>query len=256
MEIRDKVWVVTGAASGMGGACARMITDNEGKVVIADINVKKGRKTAEQLGENAIFLKTDVTSEEDASRTVADALEHFGKLDGLINCAALGVAEKILNKRSTHSLEHFSRVVQINLVGTFNMLKQTADQLRTNEPDQNGERGVIINTSSIAGMEGQVGQAAYSASKAGIQGLTLPAARELSRYGIRVMTIAPGLFETPLYESLPESAKDTLGAMTPFPQRLGQPVEYASLAKQIIENSMLNGETIRLDGALRMPHNQ
>ncbi|MFZ4453339.1 3-hydroxyacyl-CoA dehydrogenase [Salibacterium aidingense] len=255
MQVKDKVWLITGAASGMGGACAKMITENGGKVIIADINVKKGRKFAEQLGDNAIFIKTDVTSEEDAAHTVADAMAHFGKLDGLINCAALGVAEKILNKKSTHSLEHFSRVVQINLIGTFNMLKQAADQLRSNEPNTDGECGVIINTASIAGFEGQVGQAAYSASKAGISGLTLPAARELSRYGIRVVTIAPGLFETPLYESLPESAKAELGEMTPFPQRLGHPSEYAALARQIIENPMLNGETIRLDGALRLPPN-
>ncbi|RSL32499.1 3-hydroxyacyl-CoA dehydrogenase [Salibacterium salarium] len=253
MQLKDNVWIVTGAASGMGGACAKMIVNNGGKVVIADINVRKGRKLAEELGKNAIFLKTDVTSEEDASRTVEDSINHFGKLNGLINCAALGVAEKILNKKSTHSLEHFSRVVQINLVGTFNMLKQVADKLKRNEPNQDEEQGVIINTASVAAFEGQIGQAAYSASKAGIAGLTLPAARELARYGIRVMTIAPGLFETPLYEALPESAKDTLGGMTPFPQRLGRPSEYAALSKQIIENPMLNGETIRLDGALRMP---
>ncbi|RSL31663.1 3-hydroxyacyl-CoA dehydrogenase [Salibacterium salarium] len=253
MQLKDKVWIVTGAASGMGGACARMVVNNGGKVIIADINVRKGRQFAEDLGENALFLKTDVTSEDDAHQTVEDSINHFGRVDGLINCAALGVAEKILNKKSTHSLEHFSRVVQINLVGTFNMLKQVADKLKRNDVNADGERGVIINTASVAAFEGQIGQAAYSASKAGITGLTLPAARELARHGIRVMTIAPGLFETPLYEVLPESAKDTLGEMTPFPQRLGRPSEYAALAKQIVENPMLNGETIRLDGALRMP---
>ncbi|WP_022794647.1 3-hydroxyacyl-CoA dehydrogenase [Marinococcus halotolerans] len=253
MDINGKVFLLPGGASGLGGATANMLVENGAKVVIADFEVRPGRKRAKELGDSAIFIEMDVTSDEKGKETIDKTIETFGRIDGVVNCAALGLAEKILNKKDSHSLEHFTRVIQTNLVGTFNMLRLGADAMRHNEPNEQGERGIIINTSSIAAYEGQVGQAAYSASKGGIWSLTAPAARELSDFGIRVMAIAPGLFETPFYMSFPEKARQTLGQNVPFPRRLGFPNEYASLVKEIIHNTMLNGETIRLDGALRMP---
>lgn len=250
MQIKDQVFIITGGASGLGAATARMIVDNGGKVVLADVQVESGEKLAAELGA-AKFVKCDVTSEADGLAVVAAATA-MGTLRGLVNCAGVAPAIKTVGKDGPHPLESFARTININLVGTFNMCRLAADAMGKTEAAEWGERGVIINTASVAAFDGQIGQAAYGASKAGVAGLTLPMARDLSRSGIRVMTIAPGIFETPMLLGMPQEVQDALGKMVPFPPRLGKPFEYASLAKAIIENTMLNGETIRLDGAIRM----
>jgi NAD(P)-dependent dehydrogenase (short-subunit alcohol dehydrogenase family) len=248
MQIQNNVFIITGGASGLGEATARMITENGGKVVIADVQVEAGQKLATEL--NAIFVKCDVTQEVDGQAVIAAATA-AGTLRGLINCAGVAPAVKTVGKDGAHPLELFQRVVNINLVGTFNMARLAAEAMSKTEAMQD-ERGIIINTASVAAFDGQMGQAAYASSKAAVVGLTLPMARDLSRNGIRVMTIAPGIFETPMLLGMPQEVQDALGKMVPFPSRLGKPNEYAQLAKAIIENMMLNGETIRLDGAIRM----
>jgi NAD(P)-dependent dehydrogenase (short-subunit alcohol dehydrogenase family) len=251
MQIPEKVFLVTGGASGLGEATARMFVARGSKVVIADIN-PAGETLASELGERAAFARTDVASALDGLRAVAIARERFGALHGLVNCAGIAPSERILSREGPHSLESFTRTILINLVGTFNMLRLAAAQMQLNEPDADGERGVIINTASIAAFEGQIGQAAYAASKAGVAGLTMPAARELARSGIRVVAIAPGLFMTPMMASFPSAVQESLASSVPFPARLGKPDEFAALVAAICEVTMLNGETIRLDGALRM----
>ncbi len=243
---------MSGGASGLGGATSRLLAESGANVVVADINREKGEALANEFGANARFVETNVTDEESVKNAVATAVSAFGALHGAINCAGIGVAEKTVGKDGPHSLASFKRVIEVNLIGTFNVIRLAAAQMARQEPNAGGERGVIVNTASIAAFDGQIGQAAYSASKGGIVGMTLPIARDLARSGIRVVTIAPGIFDTPLLGKLPEDVRQSLGAQVPFPSRLGQPPEFAALAKQIIENSMLNGEVIRLDGALRM----
>jgi len=250
MLIKNSVFLVTGGASGLGEATARMAAENGGKVVIADLQADLGEKLAKEIGGR--FAKCDVTSEADGKAAVALALKEFGGVHVLVNCAGIAIAERTLGKEAPHDLARFARVININLIGTFNMIRLAADAMAKAGPNAAGERGVIINTASVAAFDGQIGQAAYSASKGGIVGITLPVARDLSRNGIRVCTIAPGLFETPMMKGLPKEAQESLGKQVPFPSRLGRPAEYAQLARAIIENEMLNGETIRLDGAIRM----
>ena len=249
MQIKDSVFIITGGASGLGAATARMIVAGGGKVVLADVQVEVGEKLAAEL--DGQFLKCDVTSEADGLAVVAAATA-MGTLRGLVNCAGVAPAVKTVGKDGPHPLEVFQKVININLVGTFNMSRLAADAMSKTDATEQGERGIIINTASVAAYDGQIGQAAYASSKAGVVGLTLPMARDLSRSGIRVMTIAPGIFETPMLLGFPQEVQDALGKMVPFPPRLGKPAEYAHLAKAIIENVMLNGETIRLDGAIRM----
>jgi NAD(P)-dependent dehydrogenase (short-subunit alcohol dehydrogenase family) len=250
MQIRNSIFLVTGGASGLGAATARMAAEGGGKVVIADMQQDAGEKLARELGGR--FVKTDVTSEGDGKAAVALALKEFGGVHVLVNCAGIAVAERTIGKDAPHDLARFTRVVTVNLIGTFNMIRLAAEAMAKAGPNAAGERGVIVNTASVAAFDGQIGQAAYSASKGGVVGMTLPIARDLSRNGIRVCTIAPGIFETPMLAGLPKDAQDSLGKQVPFPPRLGRPAEYAQLAKQIVENEMLNGETIRLDGAIRM----
>ncbi|WP_026581195.1 3-hydroxyacyl-CoA dehydrogenase [Bacillus sp. J33] len=252
MELKDCRAIITGGASGLGEATARHIAGKGGSVLIADLAEERARKLAEEIGENALFFKTDVTKEEDIQDALGYAADQFGSINTAVNCAGIGIAAKLLGRKGAHSLDMFSKVISINLIGTFNVIRLAAEQMTKNEPNEQGERGVIINTASVAAYEGQIGQAAYSASKGGVVSMTLPIARELASYGIRVMTIAPGLFNTPMFESLPESARNSLGKMVPFPSRLGYPEEFAKLAEGILENPMLNGETIRLDGGIRM----
>jgi len=252
MEIKNSVFLVTGGASGLGEATVRMAIANGGKAVIADMQEDKGKALAAELGSNVRVVKCDVTSEADGKNAVAFALKEFGAVHVLVGCAGVGTAGKIIGKNGPQPLETFAQVINVNLVGQFNALRLAAVAMSKNTPDENGERGVIISTASVAAYEGQLGQAAYSASKAGLVGLTLPAARELSSLGIRVNTIAPGIFDTPMLAALPEAARQSLGQQVPFPPRLGQPAEYGSLAVYICENTMLNGETIRLDGAIRL----
>ena len=249
MQIQGNVFIITGGASGLGAATARMLVEFGGQVVLADVQLDAGEKLAVEIG--GTFVKCDVTSEADGL-AVIDAATRIGCLRGLINCAGVAPAAKTIGKEGVHSLDAFQRVVNINLVGTFNMARLAADAMAKTDPTDEGERGVIINTASVAAYEGQIGQVAYASSKATVVGLTLPMARDLSRHGIRVMTIAPGIFETPLLLAMPQEVQDTLGSRVPFPPRFGQPSEYAHLVKTIIENLMLNGETIRLDGAVRM----
>lgn len=251
MEIAGKSFIVTGAASGLGEATARMIVSRGGSVIIADIN-PAGADLAAQLGTHAVFVATDVTQEPDGMRAVETAKVRFGGIHGLVNCAGIAPGERIVGRNGPHSLETFTRAITINLVGTFNMLRLAAAAMSTNSPMGDGERGVIINTASVAAFEGQIGQAAYAASKAGVAGLTLPAARELARFGIRVVTIAPGLFLTPMMSGFSPEVQQSLAGTVLFPQRLGKPEEYAELVAAIVTQPMLNGETIRLDGALRM----
>jgi NAD(P)-dependent dehydrogenase (short-subunit alcohol dehydrogenase family) len=227
-----------------------MAAENGGKVIIADMQAEAGEKLAQALGVR--FAKCDVTSEADGKAAVALALKEFGGLQVLVNCAGIAIAERTIGKDAPHDLGRFTRVVTVNLIGSFNMIRLAADAMAKGGPNAAGERGVIINTASVAAFDGQIGQAAYSASKGGVVGMTLPIARDLSRNGIRVCTIAPGIFETPMLLGLPKDAQDSLGKQVPFPSRLGRPAEYAQLARAIIENEMLNGETIRLDGAIRM----
>jgi NAD(P)-dependent dehydrogenase (short-subunit alcohol dehydrogenase family) len=252
MELLGKVALVTGGASGLGGASVRRMTEHGAKVVIADINANIGQELADELGTVTAFVQTDVTDPEQVQAAIDTARNQFGGLDILINCAGIGLAMRTLTKDGPHSLDLFERVIRVNLLGTFNVIRLTAAVMAENAGDDNGERGVIVNTASVAAFDGQIGQAAYSASKGGIVGMTLPIARDLSRNGIRVVTVAPGLFNTPLMAGLPEAARMSLGQQVPFPSRLGHPAEFAQLVQAIIENTMLNGEVIRLDGALRM----
>ena len=250
MQIRNSIFLVTGGASGLGAASARMAAANGAKVVIADMQQDAGEKLAKEI--NGCFIKTDVTAEADGKAAVALALKEFGGLQVLVNCAGIAIAERTLGKEAPHDLGRFMRVINVNLVGTFNMIRLAADAMAKAGPNASGERGVIVNTASVAAFDGQIGQAAYSASKGGVVGMTLPIARDLSRHGIRVCTIAPGIFETPLLATLPDNVREALAAAVPFPKKLGQPAEFAALARHIVENVMLNGETIRLDGAIRM----
>lgn len=250
MKIAGTGALVTGGASGLGAATARRLAANGAAVVLADLNRDAGEALASEIG--ARFIETNVTDAASVEGAVAAAAGQTGGLRILVNCAGIGIAAKVVGKNGPHDLAQFNKVIQVNLIGTFNALRLAAAAMMANEPDAEGERGVIINTASVAAFEGQIGQAAYSASKGGIVGLTLPAARELARYGIRVVSIAPGLFDTPLLAGLPEAARASLGQQVPFPSRLGRPEEYAALAQHIVENAMLNGETIRLDGAIRM----
>jgi len=250
MLIKNSVFLVTGGASGLGEATARMAAENGGKVVIADLQADRGEKLAKEIGGR--FVKCDVSAEADGKAAVAMALKEFGGLHVLVNCAGIAIAERTIGKEAPHDLGRFSKVIGVNLIGTFNMIRLAAEAMAKAGPNAAGERGVIINTASVAAYDGQIGQAAYSASKGGVVGMTLPIARDLSRNGIRVCTIAPGLFETPMMQGLPKEAQESLGKQVPFPSRLGRPAEYAQLARAIVENEMLNGETIRLDGAIRM----
>jgi NAD(P)-dependent dehydrogenase (short-subunit alcohol dehydrogenase family) len=252
MEIKDKVFLVTGAGSGLGAATARNLIDGGAKVVLADVNREAGEALAAELGANARFVETDVTSEASAVNAINTAISAFGGLQGLVNCAGVGPAEKVVGREGPHRLESFVRTININLVGTFNMIRLAAEAMMKGAPDGGGERGVIVNTASVAAFEGQLGQAAYAASKGGIVAMTLPVARELARSGIRCLTIAPGIFETPMLLSMPQEVQDSLGKMVPFPSRLGKPAEFAALVRHIAENAYLNGEVIRLDGAIRM----
>ncbi|WP_144475062.1 3-hydroxyacyl-CoA dehydrogenase [Cytobacillus oceanisediminis] len=252
MKMIETKAIVTGGASGLGEATVRKIIGQGGKAAILDLSVERGETLVKELGEQAVFVKTDVTSEEEVRNAINKAIESFGSINTVVNCAGIGVAGKLLSRKGVHSLDMFSKVISINLIGTFNVIRLASEQMSQNDPNELGERGIIINTASVAAFDGQIGQAAYSASKGGVVGMTLPIARELAAYGIRVMTIAPGLFHTPMFDSLPAEARDSLGEMVPFPQRLGYPEEYAQLAESIIMNPMLNGETIRLDGAIRM----
>ncbi|MDZ7934659.1 MAG: 3-hydroxyacyl-CoA dehydrogenase [Emticicia sp.] len=252
MKIENKTFLVTGGASGLGFATAKMIIDNGGNAVLLDVNEEAGAKAETDLGAKSKFIKTDVTNEEQVQSAVNQSVEAYGSLSGIINCAGVGPAKRVVGKDGPHALDFFQKVVNINLIGTFNTIRLVADKMQNNEPNTDGERGVVINTASVAAFDGQIGQAAYAASKGGIVAMTLPIAREFARMGIRVMAIAPGIFETPLLASLPQDAQDSLGKQVPFPSRLGKPAEFANLVKQIIENTMLNGEVIRLDGAIRM----
>ncbi|WP_233882658.1 3-hydroxyacyl-CoA dehydrogenase [Paraburkholderia flagellata] len=249
MQIRGNVFLITGGASGLGAASARLIAAEGGKVVIADLNEDAGNALAKEL--SGAFVKCNVASEDDGARAVAAATA-LGTLRGLVNCAGIAPAVKTVGKDGPHPLDTFSKTISVNLIGTFNMIRLAAAAIAQTSPAEGGERGVIVNTASVAAYDGQIGQAAYAASKGGVVAMTLPIARDLSRSGIRVMTIAPGLFETPMLLGMPKEVQDALGAMVPFPPRLGKPDEYAMLVKQIVENPMLNGEVIRLDGAIRM----
>jgi NAD(P)-dependent dehydrogenase (short-subunit alcohol dehydrogenase family) len=248
MQIKNSVFLVTGGASGLGAATARMAAEGGAKVIVAD--VQDGEAYAKEIG--ARYVKCDVTSEADGKAAVEAALKNFGGLHVLVNCAGIALAERTLGKEAPHDLARFTRVINVNLIGTFNMIRLAADAMAKASPNASGERGVIVSTASVAAFDGQIGQAAYSASKGGIASLTLPIARDLSRNGIRVCTIAPGLFETPLLKGLPKEAQESLAKQVPFPSRLGRPGEYAQLVKAIVEIEMLNAETIRLDGAIRM----
>ncbi len=252
MNIDNHVFLVTGGASGLGAATARMLVAGGGRVAIADMNREAGEALVAELGPTARFILTDVADEASGRTAVNTTMGAFNALHGLVNCAGIAPAEKVLGKGEPLGLAMFTKVVQINLIGAFNMIRQAATAMACNEPNAAGERGVIVNTASVAAFEGQIGQAAYAASKGGVVAMTLPIARELSRQGIRVMTIAPGVMETPMLLGMPQEVQDSLGKMVPFPSRLGKPAEFASLVRHIIENTYLNGEVIRLDGAIRM----
>lgn len=252
MRIDESTFLISGGASGLGLATARELVGQGGQVVLLDINAEAGQQAITELGDAARFVRADITREEDGRVAVAQALEAFGALHGLVNCAGIAPAEKVLGRNGAHGLDSFRRTVEVNLIGSFNLLRLAAEAMAQNTPNAGGERGVIINTASVAAYDGQMGQAAYAASKGGVAALTLPAARDLARSGIRVMCIAPGVFETPMMAGMPQGVRDSLAANVPFPPRLGRPDEYAALVRHIVENVMLNGEVIRLDGALRM----
>src|SRR5262245_4741660 len=252
MHIGGHTFLVSGGASGLGAACVRMLAGAGGNVVIADVNREAGERLAADLGSRVRFVHTDVTDETSVQSAVTAATQAFGALHGSIQCAGIAIAERVLGKNAPHPLAAFAKVIQINLVGTFNVIRLAAAAMSQNQPTPSGERGVIINTASVAAFEGQIGQVAYAASKGGVASMTLPIARELARHGIRVVSIAPGIFDTPLLAGLPEPARQSLGQQVPFPSRLGRPDEFAALVRHIVENEMLNGEVIRLGGALRM----
>lgn len=252
MRKHDVVAVVTGGASGLGEATVRQIVEQGGKSIIFDVNDERGQALVEELGGNALYVRVDVTKEEDVATGLEQAIAAFGPINVAVNCAGIADASKIISKRGVHALGLFEKIIMVNLIGTFNVIRLVAEKMQLNEPNDDGQRGVIINTASVAAFDGQIGQAAYSASKGGVAAMTLPIARELAAFGVRVMTIAPGLIETPMFASLPEPARMALAQMTPFPKRLGKPSEYALLVESIIQNGLLNGEVIRLDGAIRM----
>ncbi|MFZ5632944.1 MAG: 3-hydroxyacyl-CoA dehydrogenase [Bacillota bacterium] len=253
MQVKDSVVLVTGGASGLGEATVRSFVERGARAAILDMAREAGGRLAAELGdERAIFIKTNVADGDSVQRAVNTTVEKFGGIHVVVNCAGIGVAEKVLGKNGPAPLENFIRVIQVNLVGSFNVIRLAAEKMTKNDPNEDGERGVIINTASVAAYEGQIGQAAYSASKGGLVSMILPIARELATYGIRVMGIAPGIFDTPMLGQLPENVRTALGLMVPFPARLGKPSEFAGLALDIVENPMLNGYTIRLDGAIRM----
>ena len=249
MDIQGKVFIVTGGASGLGEGTARMLAREGGKVVIADLQADKGEALAKEIG--GVFVRCDVSSEDDGRAVVAQATA-LGKLMGLVNCAGIAPAAKTVGKDGAHALALYTKVITVNLIGTFNMIRLAAEAMAKNEPEPTGERGVLVSTASVAAYDGQIGQAAYSASKGGVVGMTLPIARDLARNGIRNMTIAPGIFGTPMLFSMPQEVQDALAAGVPFPSRLGTPQDYAKLVRHILENDMLNGEVIRLDGAIRL----
>ena len=253
MNIAGNTFVVTGGSSGLGGGTVKLLAENGANVVIMDINEETGNGMADSLGSNVRFVKTDVTSEDDVKAGIKTAVSQFGSLQGAINCAGIAIGERVLGREGKiHRLESFSKVIQINLIGSFSVIRLAALAMSENTPTAAGERGIIVNTASVAAYDGQIGQAAYAASKGGIVGMTLPIARELARSGIRVMTVAPGIFDTAMLAGMPEKVRESLGAQTPFPSRLGRPDEYAHMVQHIIENEMLNGEVIRLDGAIRL----
>lgn len=252
MNESGRTFAVTGGASGLGRAAAEALVSAGANVVLLDLNAETGQSAAEALGPRAMLARTDVTSEADVMAALDAAIARFGGVHGVVNAAGVCPAAKVLGKQGPHALDLFDRTVRVNLVGTFNVIRLAVARMAQNAPDGNGERGVVINTASIAAYEGQIGQAAYAASKGGIVALTLPLAREFATLGIRVVTIAPGIFDTPLLAALPEAARQSLGQQVPFPSRLGRPAEYGALVRHIVENPMLNGEVIRLDGALRM----
>lgn len=252
MKIADSVFVVTGASSGLGAATAKMVVDGGGMVVLADINEEAGKEQAQALGTAARFVRTDVTDDASGRAAIAGAVTTFGRVHGLVCCAGIAPGERVVGREGPHRLESFVRTINVNLVGTFNMIRLAAAVMSKAQPNEEGERGVIVCTASVAAFDGQIGQAAYAASKGGVAAMTLPIARELARHGIRVMTIAPGIFDTPMLRAMPQEVQDSLGRSIPFPARLGKPGEFAQLVRSICENPMLNGEVIRLDGALRM----
>jgi len=252
MQLDGNTFIVTGGASGLGAATVRMVVAGGGNAVIADLKEAEGRALAQELGPHARFVRTDVADEPSAMTAVAAAVDGFGGLQGLVNCAGIVHGEKVVGREGPHTLAGFVRAININLVGSFNLTRLAADAMAKGAPNAEGERGVIVYTASVAAFDGQIGQAAYSASKAGLVGMTLPIARELARHGIRVMTIAPGVFETPMGDGLPPEVKASLAKMVPFPPRFGRPEEFASLVREIVHNVMLNGEVIRIDGAIRM----
>ena len=252
MEIKGSVAVITGGASGLGEATVRNYVEGGGRVSILDLQEEKGQALASELGDSAIFCAANVTDEQSVQSAIDKTVEAFGAVHIAVNCAGVGDAAKVLSKGGPMPMDRFNRVIQINLIGTMIVIRLAAEKMVANSPNEEGEKGVVINTASAAAFDGQIGQASYSASKAALVGMTLPIAREFAAYGLRIVTIAPGLFETPLLMALPEKVKDALGKMVPFPNRLGKPSEFALLARQIVENTMLNGETIRLDGAIRM----
>ena len=252
MEVTEHTFLVTGGGSGLGAATARDLAAAGAKVLVADLNEEAGKSVVGEIGDAACFVETDVTDERSAHAAIDAAIHKLSGLHGVVNCAGIAIGEKVLGKDGPHDLESFMKVLQINVVGSFNVIRLAAAVMKWNEPVGSGERGVVINTASVAAFEGQIGQAAYSASKGGVVSMTLPIARELARHGIRVVTIAPGIFDTPMTSRLPEEARESLGEQVPFPSRLGRPEEYATLVRHIIENEMLNGEVMRLDGAIRM----
>ncbi|MBB3299901.1 NAD(P)-dependent dehydrogenase (short-subunit alcohol dehydrogenase family) [Rhizobium sp. BK077] len=252
MLIQGASFIVTGGGSGLGAATVRALVEAGGRVTIADLNAEAGEHVVREFASAAQFVKADVADEKQGAAAIAAAVEAFGGLRGLVNCAGVAPAEKVIGRDGPHRLESFARTVGINLIGTFNMIRLAAAAIQQTDPDAEGERGVIVNTASVAAFDGQIGQAAYAASKGGVAAMTLPIARELARHGIRVVAIAPGIFETPMMADMPAEVQAALGKSVPFPPRLGRPAEFAGLVRHILENNMLNGEVIRLDGALRM----
>jgi NAD(P)-dependent dehydrogenase (short-subunit alcohol dehydrogenase family) len=255
MQLAGSVAVITGGASGLGAATARLFGGAGAKLALFDLNAEAGNALAAEFGNNGLFVKVDVTNADDVQHALTQMQERFGSIHIVVNCAGVATAERVVSRQGPLPLERFERVIQINLIGTFNVIRLAAALMMHNTPNAEGERGVIINTASVAAFDGQIGQPAYAASKAGVAGMTLPIAREFAAHGIRVVAIAPGVFDTPMVAGLPEPARQALSTVVPFPNRLGRPDEYAALARHIVENVMLNGETIRLDGALRLgPH--